>query len=94
MYKFLKEYLNVPQDKIQVFHHTAKQHGLKTTENMVQQVIDSGARLLIIPDAGANDNEPCMVLKENGVYTICVDHHETTPTSNNYATVVRYGCYL
>nr|DAH10610.1 MAG TPA: single-stranded-DNA-specific exonuclease RecJ [Caudoviricetes sp.] len=91
MYKFLKEYLDVPQDKIQVLFHTAKQHGLRAPdENMVQQVIDSGAKLLIIPDAGSSDNEPCMVLKENGVYTICVDHHETTPTSNNYATVVNH----
>ena len=91
MYKFLKECLDVPQDKIQVLFHTAKQHGLRAPdENMVQQVIDSGAKLLIIPDAGSSDNEPCMTLKENGVYTICVDHHETTPTSNNYATVVNH----
>lgn len=91
MYKFLKEYLDVPQDKIQVLFHTAKQHGLRAPEeNMVQQVIDSGAKLLIIPDAGSSDNEPCMVLKENGVHTICVDHHETTLTSNNYATVVNH----
>lgn len=91
MYKFLKECLDVPQDKIYVLFHTAKQHGLRAPEeNMVQQVIDSGAKLLIIPDAGSSDNEPCMVLKENGVYTICVDHHETTPTSNNYATVVNH----
>ena len=91
MYKFLKEYLDVPQDKIQVLFHTAKQHGLRAPEeNMVQQVIDSGAKLLIIPDAGSSDNEPCMTLKENGVQTIVCDHHETTPTSNNYATVVNH----
>lgn len=91
MYKFLKEHLDVPQDKIQVLFHTAKQHGLRAPdESMVQQVIDSGAKLLIIPDAGSSDNEPCMVLKENGMYTICVDHHETTPTSNNYATVINH----
>ena len=91
MYKFLKECLDVPQDKIQVLFHTAKQHGLRAPdENMVQQVIDSGAKLLIIPDAGSSDNEPCMMLKENGVQTIVCDHHETTPTSNNYATVVNH----
>lgn len=91
MYKFLKEYLDVPQDKIQVLFHTAKQHGLRAPdENMVQQIIDFGAKLLIIPDAGSSDNEPCMVLKENGVQTIVCDHHETTPTSNNYATVVNH----
>ena len=91
MYKFLKEYLDVPKDNIQVLFHTAKQHGLRAPdENMVQQVIDSGAKLLIIPDAGSNDNEPCMVLKENGIQTIVCDHHETTPTSNNYATIVNH----
>lgn len=91
MYKFLKECLDVPQDKIQVLFHTAKQHGLRAPdENMVQQVIDSDAKLLIIPDAGSSDNEPCMTLKENGVQTIVCDHHETTPTSNNYATVVNH----
>lgn len=91
MYKFLKEYLDVPQDNLIVLYHEGKAHGLRSPdENMVQQVIDSGAKLLIIPDAGSNDNEPCMVLKENGVYTICVDHHETTPTSNNYAAVVNH----
>ena len=90
IYKFLKEYLDVSQDKIQVLFHIAKQHGLKTTENMVQQVIDSGAKLLIIPDAGSSDNEPCMVLKEQGIQSVVLDHHETTLTSNNYATVVNH----
>ena len=90
MYKFLKGCLDVLKDNLVVFLHTAKQHGLKTVENLVQQVIDSGSRLLIVPDAGSSDNEPCMVLKQNNVQTICADHHETTPTSNNYATVVNH----
>lgn len=91
MYKFLKEYLDVPQEKIQVLFHTAKQHGLRAPdENMVQQIIDSGAKLLIVPDAGSGDNEPCMVLKQNGIQTVVCDHHETTSTSNNYATVVNH----
>lgn len=90
MYKFLKGCLDVLKDNLVVFLHTAKQHGLKTAENLVQQVIDSGSRLLIVPDAGSSDNEPCMVLKQNNVQTICADHHETTPTSNNYATVVNH----
>lgn len=91
MYKFLKECLNVPQDNLIVFHHEGKAHGLRSPdENMVQQVIDSGTNLLIIPDAGSSDNEPCMVLKENGIQTIVCDHHETTSTSNNYATVVNH----
>lgn len=91
MYRFLKEYLLVPAEKIQVLFHTSKQHGLRATdENMVQQVIDSGAKLLIIPDAGSRDSEPCMVLKEQGITTIVADHHECKPEDNNYAIVVNH----
>ena len=91
MYKFLKTCLDVPQDKIQILFHKNKSHGLRSqTENMVQQVVDTDSKLLIVPDASSNDNDACMTLKEQSIVTVVCDHHETTSTSNNYATVVNH----
>lgn len=68
-----------------VFHHIGKAHGLRKNpdEDIVQQVLDSGVKLLIVPDASANDSNECKVLKEQGIDVVVLDHHEiTTPNPN------------
>lgn len=68
-----------------VFHHTGKAHGLckNPDEDIVQQVLDSGVKLLIVPDASANDSNECKVLKEQGIDVVVLDHHEITTYNPN-----------
>lgn len=68
-----------------VFHHIGKAHGLRKNpdEDIVQQVLDSGVKLLIVPDASANDSNECKVLKEQGIDVVVLDHHEITTYNPN-----------
>lgn len=68
-----------------VFHHIGKAHGLckNPDEDIVQQVLDSGVKLLIVPDASANDSNECKVLKEQGIDVVVLDHHEITTYNPN-----------
>lgn len=68
-----------------VFHHIGKAHGLckNPDEDIVQQVLDSGVKLLIVPDASANDSKECKVLKEQGIDVVVLDHHEITTYNPN-----------
>lgn len=67
-----------PNQQIQYFLHVGKQHGLVQSkeEDIVQQVINGGINLLIIPDAGSNNNKEISFLKKNGIDCIITDHHE------------------
>lgn len=88
MYLFLKE-LGV--EHITMFYHVGKQHGLRPSkeENIVEQVIEKGIDLLIIPDASTNDSQECKELRDNGVEVLITDHHEIS-TSNPYAVIVNH----
>lgn len=85
--KFLLRFTN----NLAYFIHTGKGHGLVQSkeEDIVQQVIDSGVNLLIIPDAGSNDKAQCQWLKSNGIDVIICDHHEIT-TPNPYAIIINH----
>lgn len=77
MYDFLKRFCGV---KPLVFFHTGKQHGIRPSketddEQMIQQIIDSGVKYLIEPDAGSNDYEGHKILQKNGIETLVLDHH-------------------
>lgn len=87
-YKFLKNRNVVPK----VFIHNSKEHGITQiqTDNILQQVIDAGIEILIVPDAGSNDKDSCMKLQQLGIDVIIADHHETAPDANPYATVVNH----
>lgn len=80
MYRYLKQY----KDDVQLSYsiHSKKQHGLSD-----DIVVPGDINLLIIPDAGSSDVEPCRVLKEKGIDILILDHHEMD-VSNPYATVV------
>ena len=85
--KFLLRFTN----NLVYFFHVGKGHGLvqNKEEDIVQQVIDSGVNLLIIPDAGSNDKAQCQWLKSNGIDVIICDHHEIT-TPNPYAIIINH----
>ena len=87
MYLFLKELGVTPV----MFYHVGKQHGLRPSkeENIVEQVIEKGIDLLIIPDASSNDVKECKELHDNGVEVLILDHHEIT-TPNPYAVIVNH----
>lgn len=87
MYLFLKELGVTPV----MFYHVGKQHGLRPSkeENIVEQVIEKGIDLLIIPDASSGDAKECKELHDNGVEVLILDHHEIT-TPNPYAVIVNH----
>ena len=87
MYLFLKELGVTPV----MFYHVGKQHGLRPSkeENIVEQVIEKGIDLLIIPDASSNDVKECKELHDNGVEVLILDHHEIT-TPNPHAVIVNH----
>ena len=87
MYLFLKE-LNVTPV---MFYHVGKQHGLRPSkeENIVEQVIEKGIDLLIVPDASSNDAKECKELHDNGVEVLILDHHEIT-APNPHAVIVNH----
>ena len=58
-------------------------------EDIVQQVIDSGVNLLIIPDAGSNDDGQCKELVAKSIDVLILDHHEIT-TPNPYAIIINH----
>ena len=87
MYQFIRS--QSPDHPITVYHHIGKEHGLAQNkdEDIVAQVLESKATLLLIPDAGSNDTKPCKILKEAGVDIIITDHHEINKR-NSHAIVI------
>lgn len=64
--------------------HKGKEHGLSD----VFDEILSDTKLVICPDAASNDIEIHKQLKEKGIDVICLDHHEASDHSNDYAVTV------
>ncbi len=62
--------------------HSKKQHGI--SEDIE---IPKDCELLIVPDAGSNDNEQCKELVEKGMDVIILDHH-ICDKQNDFAIVV------
>lgn len=78
IYDFIKKIS--PNQPLIYFVHTGKQHGLSQSaeENIPLQAIENNVKLLIVPDAGSNNFNEFTLLKEVGIDTICLDHHEVT----------------
>ena len=85
--KFLLRFTN----NLAYFFHVGKGHGLvqNKEEDIPQQVLDSGVRLLIAPDSSTNDKAQCQWLKSNGIDVLILDHHEVT-TPNPYAIIINH----
>lgn len=60
------------ENNLDYFMHSGKQHGL---EDCYDIFVKSEYKLVILPDAGSNDYEYHKILKDNGITTICLDHH-------------------
>ena len=73
MYLFLKE-SNYPLDKIQLFLHENKQHGLGD-DKLYKQIKKSDIDFLIIADAGTNDEKQLKELMNLNKKILILDHH-------------------
>lgn len=75
MYLYLKETLQI---ECKYYMHDGKEHGI---EGLIDQIYNID--LLIVPDAGTNDDEFVNLLKERKIDTLILDHHEfETPATN------------
>ena len=72
MYQYLKQIS--PTLNVIPFLHEGKGHGLDDT---IDDVLNEGIpfKLVILPDAGSNDDEYHIILKENGIDCLVLDHH-------------------
>lgn len=85
--KFLLRFTN----NLTYFFHVGKEHGLvqNKEEDIVQQIIHSEVKFIIIPDAGSNDSGQCGILKSVGTDILILDHHEIS-TPNPYAIIINH----
>lgn len=84
MYKYIKMLDSDYPVSIAV-HQNNKSHGLDSNDF----AIDKDVRLLITPDAASNDVEEHILLHENNVDCICLDHHHiSADTSRSPAIIV------
>lgn len=72
MYLYIKHYY--PDANVSYFLHDEKQHGIERAK-MEDQYYD----LVIVPDAGSNQEDDCLWLNEIGTDVLILDHHEAEP---------------
>ena len=76
------------ENNIKYVMHTGKQHGLN---DCLEEVLSYTPSLVLLPDAGTNDEKECKVLKDNGCDVIVLDHH-LPEVKNNYALIINNQC--
>lgn len=74
MYNFLVNECQYAEDKIEVFFHEEKQHGL-SDEKIFKKIKKSDVQFLILPDAGTNDINYTKELLKLGKKVLVLDHH-------------------
>jgi len=77
IYQYMK--LINPNIEIQYFLHESKAHGL--TEKIVEEICEAELDLLVVPDAGSNDDEQIARLHYMGIDVLIIDHHEVDSPS-------------
>lgn len=72
--------------KPKIYFHSGKQHGLY---DKLDEIVADQYPLVIVPDAGTNDVEPCHILKNSGYNCdiLILDHH-TILEDNPYAVII------
>lgn len=74
LYQFLINECNYAKDKIELFFHEEKGHGL-SDEKLYKKIRKSDVEFLIIPDAGTNDLKEIKELLKMGKRVLTLDHH-------------------
>lgn len=87
---FLINYLNClfpsfTKNNILYRLHDGKQHGL--SQEVVNEIIDSDIKLVVMPDASSNDYDLHKQLSEHNIDVLVIDHHEADKVSE-YACVI------
>lgn len=76
LYQYIK--MIAPNIAIKYFLHKGKGHGLSDTINdILDDEMNFG--LVVLPDAGSNDDKYHLKLKENGIDCLVLDHHILEP---------------
>ena len=75
MYLFLINECQVPKDKITLFFHQGKLHGLDP--RVLKEIKKSNIEFLIIPDASTNDFKEIKELLLIGKRVLVLDHHQS-----------------
>lgn len=73
LYLFLTNECQVPKDKIQIFYHEGKMHGLDS--KIFKEIKKSDIDFLIMADAGSNDIHELKELMKLGKRILILDHH-------------------
>lgn len=73
LYLFLINECQVPKDKIQIFYHEGKMHGLDS--KIFKEIKKSNIDFLIMADAGSNDIHELKELMKLGKRILILDHH-------------------
>jgi single-stranded-DNA-specific exonuclease len=82
VYLFLINECQYPKEKIQIFHHQKKTHGL-SNEKLFKEIKKSDINFLIIPDAGSNDIIQIKELLKIGKRILILDHHQINDGEQN-----------
>ena len=75
------------ENNLSYFIHEGKEHGLKDYVHT-----DPNVTVVIVPDGGSNDYEEHKALKEKGVTTIVLDHHEAEEVSKDAIVINNQLC--
>lgn len=73
------------QNRVEYFMHEGKAHGLGDIN--LEDLIQRGFKLILIPDAASNDYDEHQFLKENDIDILILDHHHAEKISK-YACVI------
>ena len=76
LYQYIKKI--APSVTIKYFLHKGKGHGLSDTINDILED-EANFSLVVLPDAGSNDDKYHLKLKENGIDCLVLDHHILEP---------------
>ena len=82
LYDFVPSWVT---SKVSWIFHEGKQHGLSDIMEVIQ---NNNYKLVIIPDAGSNDNEQCAYLKNENIDFIILDHHEVESKPEDFMCVI------
>ena len=72
------------EQSLEFFFHQGKQHGL---EDCCDYILSNNFALVIAPDSASNDYTQHKLLKEKGITTVILDHHEAEKISDDAITI-------
>lgn len=73
---FMENYLRTLGKNVIQDMNENKEHGLSDIQRVLNKIRENNVGLVVIPDAGTNDTEQLNMIKDLGVKTYVLDHHE------------------